>query len=563
MEFFILLGIAFIFLSFVFLQELFRQKKAVKHKKEELRRDYGIYKERKYAPERFERMGSYFEKHRTDGDYIDDITWNDLGMDDLFKRMNFTHSATGEEYLYYLLRDMNRSEEELKHFEELVQFFASDEEKRIRLQTTMCRLGYTGKYSLYDYLDNLDYLGERSNKKHVLGILALLPFSALLPVYFPIGLFGLIIVTFANMGSYFTEKKKIEPYFISFVYLMKLLKICDELVSIPAEVCQTEWEDIKKNRGIMRGMERGAFLIFQGSATMSGNPLDIIFDYLRMVTHVDIIQFNRMYSCVCGNRETIDRLISNIGLVEAAVSVGEYRKSLVNGYCLPEFLENKSLEIEEGYHPMLSAPVKNSLTAARGILLTGSNASGKSTFLKMIAINMILARTIHTCAAKRFVSAPFHVMSSMSLRDNLGSGESYYIVEIKALKRVLERAKQADKRPLLCFVDEVLRGTNTMERIAAATQILVSLAAEQSLCFAATHDLELADLLKKQYDDYHFEEEIRDNDVYFAYQLLPGKATTRNAIQLLKLIGYEETIIGAAQKMAEEFEQSGIWKNVN
>lgn len=87
---------------------------------------------------------------------------------------------------------------------------------------------------------------------------------------------------------------------------------------------------------------------------------------------------------------------------------------------------------------------------------------------------MILAQTIHTCCADRCQSSYWRVMTSMALRDDLGSGESYYIVEIRSLKRILDAA-QSPGAPVLCFVDEVLRGTNTVERIAASTQILKSL----------------------------------------------------------------------------------------
>ena len=127
------------------------------------------------------------------------------------------------------------------------------------------------------------------------------------------------------------------------------------------------------------------------------------------------------------------------------------------------------------------------------MLLTGSNASGKSTFLKTVALGAIMAQTINTCPADHYEACFFHICSSMALRDDLDSGESYYIVEIKSLKRILD---QAGQYPLLCFVDEVLRGTNTVERIAASTQILKSLGRKNLICFAATHDSELKELLK-------------------------------------------------------------------
>ena len=88
----------------------------------------------------------------------------------------------------------------------------------------------------------------------------------------------------------------------------------------------------------------------------------------------------------------------------------------------------------------------------------------------------------------------------------------------------------------MCFVDEVLRGTNTVERIAASTQILKSLTGSNILCFAATHDIEMTDLLRDFFDNYHFEEDIRDGDVFFNYRLMKGKAATRNAIKLLEIM---------------------------
>ena len=147
----------------------------------------------------------------------------------------------------------------------------------------------------------------------------------------------------------------------------------------------------------------------------------------------------------------------------------------------------------------------------------------------------------------------------MTLRDDLGSGESYYIVEIKALKRILDAAS-AGKGQILCFVDEVLRGTNTVERIAASAQILKSLGSSGILCFAATHDIELTELLQDDFDNYHFEEDVREGDVFFNYKLKGGKATTRNAIKLLELMGYDKDVIKKATDQAEHFTQFGVWQ---
>ena len=295
-----------------------------------------------------------------------------------------------------------------------------------------------------------------------------------------------------------------------------------------------------------------------------------------MVFHVDLIKFNGMLKVLRGHQEDVDTLIQVMGYVETAIAVGIFRISLEasgaedgegNGelreagreWCVPEFTGEEEIVLEAGYHPLLNNPVKNGIAAGRGVLLTGSNASGKSTFLKMVALNAILAQTVHTCAAARYRAPFFQVYSSMALRDDMGSGESYYIVEIKALKRILDAAAQRKGR-ILCFVDEVLRGTNTVERIAASTQILKSLGSSGILCFAATHDIELTELLQKDFDNYHFEEEVREGDIFFNYRLKEGKATTRNAIRLLELMGYDQAVIQRASAQAEHFVASGVWR---
>ena len=202
----------------------------------------------------------------------------------------------------------------------------------------------------------------------------------------------------------------------------------------------------------------------------------------------------------------------------------------------------------------------NSIDARGGVLLTGSNASGKSTFLKTAALNAILAQSIDTCMASEYQGTMVKTMTSMALRDDLQSGERYYIVEIKSLKRILAESQKGE--PLLCVIDEVLRGTNTIERIAASSRILASLRQKHVLVFAATHDVELTYILEHLYRNYHFEEEIREGQICFNYLLQEGRAVSRNAISLLEIIGYDKKLVEEARAAAEDFEKEGVWKPV-
>lgn len=521
---------------------------------------YGELSDKKYSSERFARMGSYYERHPEDGQ-LDDITWNDLGMDALFRRMNYTLSASGEEYLYYTLRTLKQEQSRLEHMEEVIGFFGENPDIRVQTQLELRRLGYTGKFSLYDYLDNLDYLGARSNRKNLLCDALFLVFIGLLWVNFQLGIAGLVALTLYNIVTYFSEKGEIDPYIVSFGYVIRLLEVCEKLEKQPIPVCAEEWKQLKEHGKRLQGIRRNSYWVMSATrGNASGDLLSVLADYIRMVFHVDLIKFNSMLRRLRGHIEDVDALIGIVGYVETAISVWIFRESMTDGYCRPCFVPERELRLEAGYHPLLTTPVKNSILAGRGVLLTGSNASGKSTFLKMVALNVILAQTINTCAAESYCAPFFRVYSSMALRDDLVGGESYYIVEIKSLKRVLDAAA-GEGSPILCFVDEVLRGTNTVERIAASTQILLSLENPKMMCFAATHDIELTELLEEEYDNYHFEEEIRDGDISFPYRIRPRKAVTRNAIRLLELMGYDESIIEQASVQAEHFIRTGEWKN--
>lgn len=530
-----------------------QEKKFVKN----LYKSYGLLPEREYKSEQFANISHYFEKHKN-GFFIDDITWNDLNMDEIFKSMNYTYSAAGEEYLYYTLRTPFLKEEELNRREEIIDFFRSNPDERVSCQYIMANLGRTGKYSIYDYLDYLDDLGKRSNLKHYISFLTAILSIGILFISLPIGMVALVCVFSANILSYFKVKNEIDPYLTSFSYIFKLLDSVGKIQKLKIPVLKEEFTSLKQAAAELTKFKRGSFLLMS-SSRMSGssNPLEIIMDYFRMIWHLDLIQFNNMLDEVRKHISDIDEMLAIMGKIETLIAIGAFREGC-RDYCIPEFSKEMLIEGENIYHPLIKEPVKNSLSTKRGVLITGSNASGKSTFLKTIAVNHILAQTIHTCMADSYKTGIFRVCSSMSLRDDLQGGNSYYMMEIKALKRIMDELGKKDV-PVLCFVDEVLRGTNTVERIAASAQILKSLSGEGCLCFAATHDIELTHLLEEEYNNCHFEEEIENNDIFFSYKIMSGRATTRNAIKLLSIMGYEETITQKAERMAAEFIKTGRW----
>lgn len=556
MEYLIFSVVTVAVILFIFIQGKMDEQKQLRLFMQTLRENKGKLPDKEYKIERFVRIPGYFEKHQ-EGFQIDDITWNDLGMDEVFCRINYSISATGDEVLYHMLRTPCMEITKLKHFHEMAEFFQNNDDERLQYQSFMKKLGTTGKYSLYDYLYYLERLEKRDNKKEIISVCILPILIAVACFDLSLGITGIIIWMLYQMFGYFKIKSDNEPYLTSLAYIMRMIEVGEGVSKKLPAVCEKEREEILTSAKELKDAKKGCFWIF-GNIYKTGSPFDVIFDYIRMVFHVDLIYFNHMLKEIMDKKEQVDAMVTTMGTIEAAVSVALYRASLDKGWCVPVF-ENGEMNVENAYHPLIKNPVKNSIRTEKNVLLTGSNASGKSTFLKTMALSSLLAQTIYTVSADKYEAPIYHLYSSMSLRDDLDSGDSYYIVEIKSIKRILDSMESTDGK-VLCFVDEVLRGTNTVERIAASTQILLNMAGENMQCFAATHDIELTGLLEGPYENYHFEEEIKDGDVLFNYQLQPGKATTRNAIKLLEIMGYKPEIIEKARIQADSFLERGVWE---
>lgn len=562
MEVIVLLALIFLVFLYVMIRGSIEEKNRIRRYREYLKELYGSFPDRTYSAEELNRIARFY-MHRKGEKDIDDITWNDLGMDSIFARINFAQSSSGEEYLYDMLRKpaLNDNDGRLEHMEQHIKYMMNQEAQRLDTMMLLHKLGNTGKYSLSDYLDYLNEIGVRSNLPHYGCMLLLAVSIALIFVRASLGVPLVIIAACVNIVSYMKEKGVAAPYVTTFSYIMRMIKCADGIIKIGygAELSAFQ-STLKENRDKFRDFEKNSSMVLKMNAS-TGSLDELLFDYIKMLTHIDIIRFNKMLHIVQKNKKEITQLADAIGYLDAVIAIGYFRAALPY-FCAPilETGEEGYFSISEGFHPCIDTPIANSFRQNRGMIITGSNASGKSTFLKMTAINAILAQTIHTCAAKNYHGNYFKIYSSMALRDNLDNGESYYIVEIKALKRIMDAADAQRTNPLLCFVDEVLRGTNTVERIAASSQILKKLSRRGIYCFAATHDIELTHLLENYYDNCHFEEEVHDGDVLFSYRLLKGRAHTRNAIKLLEIIGFSEDIIHKADNMAKMFLENSEWK---
>ena len=554
-EVFGFLIIVLVWILIFFISGAINERRMLKSYKEKLITEYGSNNKREYKNEEFSHINAYYKKHKS-GYYLDDITWNDLNMDDIYKQMDYAKSSAGDEYLYYLLRTPKTEMSDWTDYEDKVSYFMTHEKERVALQLALHKMGRTGKYSIYDYLDNLEGLGKRSSIKSIVADIILVASIILMFINLSWGLVIFFITLLFNVKEYLSKKGEIDPYITSFRYLFRVLDEVDELKKLKTPVIGHEIKELSALKERFANFMRFSYLLMS-PGRMSGDMMEIGLDYVRMIFHLDIIKFNSMLEHVCAHKGEIDRMLTIIGHLDVLLCVGEYRTYLEE-YSIPEYKAG-SYQAEALYHPLLQQPVKNDVNVKKSMLITGSNASGKSTFLKTLALNAVLAQSIHTVCADSYIADYFRIYSSLTLKDNIFDGDSYYMAEIKSIKRIMD-AYAKEGAPVLAFVDEVLRGTNTIERISASSVILQQMAGLNGFCFAATHDLELTEILKNYYENVHFEESIENNDIVFPYRLQKGKATSRNAIALLAIMGYDSAITNMARNQAQRFEINHKWE---
>lgn len=231
------------------------------------------------------------------------------------------------------------------------------------------------------------------------------------------------------------------------------------------------------------------------------------------------------------------------------LTIGEFESLLsfsnlgntCNNTCLPTIANtDKVIEVIELGHPLLpnDTRVNNNVNINNSIfIISGSNMSGKTTFLRTVGINMVLARTGSFVCAGQMTFSPMHIVTSMRITDDLNEGISTFYAELKRIKTIIEASK--DNQNMLFLIDEIFRGTNSLDRLSGAKTVLSKLSELNVTGIITTHDLELCSL-ENQYSrikNYSFSEYYKDKKISFDYKMKPGKSVTTNAKYLMEMVG--------------------------
>ena len=215
-------------------------------------------------------------------------------------------------------------------------------------------------------------------------------------------------------------------------------------------------------------------------------------------------------------------------------------------FCLPVISESEILSASEIGHPLLksSSRIDNNFELQNlqdFVIITGANMAGKSTFLRTIGTNLILAMSGTLVCAKEFTFTPLPLFSSMRTSDSLSANESYFYSELKRLQFIVEKLKSGQQ--LFIILDEILKGTNSKDKAEGSKKFIKQLLKYQASGIIATHDLSLCTVKEEHpqnIQNHYFDVEIENDQLVFDYKLKSGICSNMNAEFLMKKMGITE-----------------------
>lgn len=493
--------------------------------------------------------GNFAHMMRKDDWVLDDQTWNDLDMNPNFLKMNRTFTNPGQQSLYNMLRILSFDEDELKRREKMMTFLQLNKEQREKIQ---CLLHYVGKDE-HDAAASLLYRKSAELPRIrawvmpcTLGMIA----SFLSIPFLGFRAFILIVLFFAiNMFVHNSINRYTEQAMPGIRYITRMLIAAREL----SKLGYPEMEDYY-NSFFVKVVDKCQPILKKSRALGGGtgfeDPLGLGV-YLQILFLTEARAYLRCSVYIDECAPSLRTLYRRLGELDAFQSMASFRRGLRHS-CKPVFSERKDYfsAVRMG-HPAITGCVCNDLVIdGKNVVITGSNMSGKSTFLRTIGINQVLAQTFFFAMAKKFETCWYNVVTSISPSDDMAEGKSYYMAEAQALLRMLDVLN--DERGSLFLIDEIFRGTNPLERVAGASSLLEYLAKRNAVVIVATHDAEITENIKEQYDSYHFEENVTKDTLDFDYLLKEGPLKKPNGIRILEYIGYPEEIIQAALSRVSE-----------
>lgn len=476
-----------------------------------------------------------------------DSTFLDLdiiGNHSLYQLLCVAKSALGKRRLYEYFAKTT-SIDELSYRKEAIEELASKLEDSITLQIVLEEKKsendqriQSSEDALEDFICLHDIKGLSIIRylPIVTLIFGILSFCSICP---NILFYMLLILQFSISILYsIKEEKRIKCYQKIHSYYAKDVNLYKEIESLKFQsvYAQTLVDHLNKNgkASILLGKLDTALSMF----SLRNNV--ILYILFNAICIFDIQYLYMIENWRKKHAKNIKSWYSSLAEMEALLSCSLFVYAR-DKTCIPVIVEDNILSIKakQCAHPLINEKevVCNDFTIHGTSIITGSNMSGKSTFMRCVGLNVILANAGCRVCAENFTLPYMQVVSSMRLKDELAAGISSFYAEVLRIKQIMKISKK--QKPVLILIDEIFKGTNSIDRIAGAKEVIRKINQPWILSLITTHDLELCDEMKNL-DNYHFKEHYIENQIHFDYLLQRGKCNTSNAIYLMKMAGIIE-----------------------
>jgi hypothetical protein len=491
------------------------------------------------------RVASYFASFDPPVRALPERAWTDLDLDDVFRRLDRTASWPGQHLLYARMRREEQSPASLLAFEGGVDRLTRDETARATVRASLAPLAHRRASALPVLFQGA--LPSVPPFAAAFPLLSIAGLACLVAAFWwpPLAL-GVAAIALTNVFIRVALRERIDRTVAALRMLPALLRAAIALSAL-------EGPGLASHAAALRDAVPRLQWIGRAARWLSFDPrgselVGWIYEYLNMLFLLDVTTFAWCLDAIRDERATIGRAYAALGELDCLQSVAAVRLER-HDWTRPAFDVGGTspLAFTGLSHPLLSEAVPNSLDMrGRSALLTGSNMSGKSTFIRTVGVNAVLAQTIHTVFAASWHSPRCAVRTVIGRADSILDGTSYYRAEVDAVGGLLHGDGGARR---LILMDELFRGTNSLERVAAASAVLAHLGRGDDLIIVATHDVELLEL-RPEYATFHFREEVRGGELTFDYRLHEGPCSTRNAIAILELAGYPREVVEDARATA-------------
>jgi fumarate reductase subunit D len=530
-----------------------------KHRQEILQN----YKKAKAGVFDFERIALLFahSKHDKAHQVISDTTAQDLDFEELFMFLDRTSSKIGQQFLYQILRTIPEDQTRVLQLEELITFLDANPKTKEATVLELSKLNKTRAYFIQSLIFN-EHI-EKPSWFWIIPLLSVFSIATLvLSIFYPIYILLFVLILAINFVFHYWNKKNVLSYSNSIPQLLLLNAVVHNLIKLG--VVLHEVQQVRKSHEAISSLSKAAifFKIESKINDEMGQFGEFILELVKAAFLLEPILVFKVIRGLEMKRSDISILLQAIGQVDVAISIASLREALPY-FSIPQIvIEQNDFCANEIYHPLIEDPIANTidLSYAKSVLISGSNMSGKTTFIRTVGINCILSLTINTACARKFTIPRLKVHSAIRFSDDLFNETSYYFQEVKTIKKMIDESESQDQNIFL--LDEIFKGTNTVERIASGKAVLSYLSQNSNMVLVSTHDLELIDLLAESYNYYHFSESVENGALSFDYKLRLGKLNNTNAIKILEINKFPTWITSEAKKLAEQIRKLKLVDNI-